>query len=171
MENKCKCYHTQPKTRYTYNQFTGRPIPHDIEVGVCWGTKETDECSCGGDETKCDFYPEVREKAKNKKREDSLVITYDNCPPDVPTLIVARKDKYDMTILNKIQGDEAFGIYHYLTGGAGLKIARKPIKIGKYGFGCPNCKDDLGLEEEDIYIYDMTPPKYCSNCGQRLDWK
>lgn len=54
------------KKRYTYNQFTGSPMLHGIEVGVCWGTRETDECSCGGDRTKCDFYPEVRAKAKNK---------------------------------------------------------------------------------------------------------
>lgn len=40
--------------------------------------------------------------------EDELIITYDNDPPDIPTLIVARKDKYDMTMLKKIQGDEAF---------------------------------------------------------------
>jgi hypothetical protein len=106
---------------------------------------------------------------------DSLIITYDNCPPDVQTLMVARADKYDMTILKKVQGDEAFGIYHYLTNGAELVLARdipkKPIEIGKYNFGCPCCNEDLGLEADDIYIYDMTPPKYCSNCGQKLDWK
>ena len=61
--SKCKCYHTQNKLRYTYDPITGSPIPHDIEIGVCWGTKECDECRCGGDESKCDFYPEVRAKA------------------------------------------------------------------------------------------------------------
>lgn len=61
--NKCDCYHTQTKRRYTYNPITGDPIGHDVEVGVCWGTKECEECSCGGNEIKCDFYPEVREKA------------------------------------------------------------------------------------------------------------
>lgn len=60
---KCDCYHIESKRRYTYNPITGDPIGHDIDVSVCWGTKETDECSCGGDRTKCDFYPEVREKA------------------------------------------------------------------------------------------------------------
>lgn len=30
---------------------------------VCTGTREQDPCSCGGDRTKCDFYPEVRAKA------------------------------------------------------------------------------------------------------------
>lgn len=61
--SKCKCYHTKNTLRYTYDPITGSPIPHDIEVGVCWGTKECDECRCGGDESKCDFYPEVRVKA------------------------------------------------------------------------------------------------------------
>ena len=32
----------------------------------CNGTRERDECSCGGDRTKCDFYPDVREKAKKE---------------------------------------------------------------------------------------------------------
>ena len=63
---KCDCYHLQPATRYTYHPLTGRPIAHDVEIGVCWGTRECDECSCGGDQTKCDFYPEVREKAKKE---------------------------------------------------------------------------------------------------------
>ena len=62
---KCTSYHLQPTTRYTYHPLSGRPIAHDIEVGVCWGTKECEQCNCGGDMTKCDFYPKVREKAKN----------------------------------------------------------------------------------------------------------
>lgn len=33
------------------------------EIGECWGTKEREECDCGGDTSKCTFYPEVREKA------------------------------------------------------------------------------------------------------------
>lgn len=80
--NKCDCYHMKPKTQYTYNQFTGKPIAHDIEVGVCWGTRECDECRCDGDETKCDFYPEVRERAKNDSwiiTEKGCVITCPNC--------------------------------------------------------------------------------------------
>ena len=51
------------------------------------------------------------------------------------------------------------------------EIPKKPIKIDKYSYGCPCCNKDLGLEEEDIYVYDMIPPKHCSNCGQKLDWE
>ena len=64
MKNKCSSYHIEKKRQYTYNTISGQRIGHDIEVGVCWGTKETDECSCGGDKTKCDFYPEVRKRGR-----------------------------------------------------------------------------------------------------------
>ena len=30
----------------------------------CLGTKEVEPCSCGGDESKCDFYPEKRKAAE-----------------------------------------------------------------------------------------------------------
>ena len=106
---------------------------------------------------------------------DCLIVTYDCCLPDAPTLCVARKKGNDFVIFKTLYDDEAFGMYHYLTGGTEIKnvkeIAKKPIEIGKYGFGCPRCNEDLGLEKEDIYVYDMTPPKYCSNCGQKLDWE
>ena len=41
------------------------------EIFVCMGTKEQDECTCGGDRTKCDFYPEVREKALRENNYES----------------------------------------------------------------------------------------------------
>ena len=33
---------------------------------LCYGTKEMEECSCGGDESKCNFYPEKRAQATQK---------------------------------------------------------------------------------------------------------
>lgn len=120
--DKCDCYHTRKKLIYTYNPITRSPIPHDIEVGVCWGTKETDECNCDGDMTQCDFYPEVRKKGIREQKESNfLIVTYDCCPPDAPTLCIARKEKEKVRVLNTIQGDQAFGMYCYLTGYAELK--------------------------------------------------
>ena len=66
-KSKCDCYHEKTNRRYTYNPITGQPIGHDIVVGVCWGTKECDECSCGGDEAKCDFYPPKKEMVGDDK--------------------------------------------------------------------------------------------------------
>jgi hypothetical protein len=59
---KCDCY------QESY-EITGWLGPYEQIRKLrkrCNGTRERDECSCGGDRTKCDFYPEVREKAKKE---------------------------------------------------------------------------------------------------------
>ena len=57
----CSSYHTKEVATPIFNQFTGNIVDYiPSEVGVCWGTRECDECKCGGDKTKCDFYPENR---------------------------------------------------------------------------------------------------------------
>ena len=48
--NKCECYNID-------SDGLGGFIPR------CNGTKEREECQCGGDKSKCDFYPEKQEKA------------------------------------------------------------------------------------------------------------
>ena len=80
--NSCGCYHKQRKRRYTFDMFTGQPIGHSVDVGVCWGTKERDECSCGGDMSKCNFYKEVRQKARQRKPDLVEVVRCKDC--DVP---------------------------------------------------------------------------------------
>ena len=107
---------------------------------------------------------------------DELIIAYDNYLSDVPALIVARKDKHDMTILKQVQGNEAFGIYHYLTGGADLKSAREiPMEhhhtvVNKCSGGekvrtsiCPNCLGCIMTVEEEF-------PRFCTWCGQAIKW-
>ncbi len=37
---------------------------YDFKESRCLGTKEMDFCTCRGDPAKCDFYEDVREKAK-----------------------------------------------------------------------------------------------------------
>lgn len=105
---------------------------------------------------------------------DSLIVTYDYCSPDMQTLCVTRQDDDGIRVLKTIQGDEALGMYYYLTGGADLihvkDIPKKVVEVGKYGFCCPKCEGDFGLEKEDIFVYDMPMPKYCEHCGQKLDW-
>ena len=58
---KCDCY-------IEVNSFN--PDPYSsliITQSRCDGTKERDECTCGGDPAKCDFYPEKREAAKKEE--------------------------------------------------------------------------------------------------------
>ena len=64
---KCDCYHERIKYRYTYDQYSGERIRHEVNTGVCYGTFECEECRCGGDKSKCDFYPKVRAEANNTK--------------------------------------------------------------------------------------------------------
>ena len=47
----CDCYHER------------RNYPHDSVIGECWGTRERDECRCGGYKELCTFYPEYRKTA------------------------------------------------------------------------------------------------------------
>lgn len=61
---KCKCYEES-------YEIVGWLGPDEVIRKLrkrCNGTRERDICSCGGDETKCDFYPEVRKKAKKKTK-------------------------------------------------------------------------------------------------------
>lgn len=51
--------------------------------GECWGTRERDECRCGGDTTKCDFYPEKRKKHNHNSYSS---------PFDRPTALAVLKD-------------------------------------------------------------------------------
>lgn len=79
---KCKYYNTRPTIEYTYNQLTGSPVAHDVEVGVCNGTKNAERCKCEGNELKCDFYPDVRKQAWDNHwvvTENGCVITCPKC--------------------------------------------------------------------------------------------
>ena len=49
------------------------------------------------------------------------------------------------------------------------QIPKKPIDAGYY-YMCPCCRYDLGVSDDDIFIYELSMPKYCSNCGCVLDW-
>ena len=59
---RCSCYHKEVIRCVD-------PATFEMEfktIGRCLGTKERCRCSCGGDEAKCDFYPERRDAAKNR---------------------------------------------------------------------------------------------------------
>ena len=97
---KCNSYHITAKKYYTYNTITGAPIAHERKVGECWGTQECDECNCGGDRRKCDFYEDVKKEALEPKfgewisvkdrlpERRTYVLCYFKYEPESPNVVV-----------------------------------------------------------------------------------
>ena len=68
MKNKCKHYTTRVAHRYAYSYLSESGMDKLwVDVGYCMGTKEQDECNCCGDETRCNFYPAIKESAIKKQ--------------------------------------------------------------------------------------------------------
>lgn len=57
---KCKCY----EETWEIKGWLGPDEVIRKRRTRCNGTKEREECSCGGYKIKCDFYPEVRKKGR-----------------------------------------------------------------------------------------------------------
>lgn len=72
MPMKCECYHTIERIKQIPNPLTGGTMRQKVDVGVCWGTREKDECTCGGDKSKCDFYPKEEEPKPFPKDNSAL---------------------------------------------------------------------------------------------------
>lgn len=87
---KCTCYHTQ----YKILGWIGPDEPLKKIVGVCYGTKEREECSCGGDPSMCTFYPKKRQLKFGKwiKVTDMLPIEED-ADEDCAILAIHKKSK------------------------------------------------------------------------------
>lgn len=87
---KCDCYHKAEKIVF----WPPDEAPMTVDTGSCWGTRERDECSCGGNRTKCDFYPEVREKAlKEQEPKFGKWISVDDRLPDIENENVRRYNR------------------------------------------------------------------------------
>lgn len=91
--NKCDYYNEQTKII----GWLGLDEIIRKTVYVCNGTREQDVCSCGGDRTKCDFYPEVRQK-ENKPMKAKIVVEGKEFPieildPELEKLIKPQKKK------------------------------------------------------------------------------
>lgn len=63
----CKCFDTRKPLKGWIDATT--PILGEA-YGVCLGTKEVDRCTCNGDESLCDFYPNVRKVARERKEKE-----------------------------------------------------------------------------------------------------
>lgn len=71
---KCKCFWTD--SWHEVRKYDGDSLPIVVKKNVCNGTKEREECTCGGDPAKCDFYPEKRNAAKKKASNAGATSVY-----------------------------------------------------------------------------------------------
>ena len=79
----CECYRAE-------RNFLGK-------VGVCFGTKERDPCSCGGDKRKCDFYPDKTITLDGKK-----VFKFMLDDEDAQIQVIKDAKKYGLAIMKPI---------------------------------------------------------------------
>ena len=91
-------------------------------------------------------------------------------------LISIRKNREDgylthLSYSGKADEQEEYTIKAYSVALNALEkqIPKKPINEECY-YICPCCRGDLGVSDDDIFIYEFSMPKYCSNCGCVLDW-
>ena len=115
--NKCTCYCTGGRILYDHMGFK----TYAESYGYCNGTKEREECSCGGDLTKCEFYPEVRERAlKEQKPKFGEWISIDDNKPKKNGYYLCWHmtskcgNKEDWQI-NKLYWEDNLWIYHHNT--------------------------------------------------------
>lgn len=66
----CKCYDTRKPLKGWIDATT--PILGEA-YGVCLGTKEVERCSCNGDESLCDFYPNIMKVARERREKEEEV--------------------------------------------------------------------------------------------------
>lgn len=59
MEN-CKCWEEKEVIMGYYHDYPMKKVKQ-----ICNGIRERKECSCDGDESKCNFYPEKRKESKS----------------------------------------------------------------------------------------------------------
>lgn len=91
MEKKCECYDTVGVYKYDASGF------YNGVIGICKGTKERDECKCGGDKSKCDFYPAIREEANELIKKvgfyDPVTVVFWN--DGTKTVVKAEGESFD----------------------------------------------------------------------------
>ena len=47
---------------------------------------------------------------------------------------------------------------------------KKPIHYDKHYYKCPTCGEDIGVDDDSLYIYEETPPHCCVKCMQVFNW-
>lgn len=76
----------------------------------------------------------------------------------------------EQAVLEQYVSDEKWKYLSIAADAIKKQIPKKPISYDKHYFICPGCREDLGKDEDAIYVYQEIPPDFCEKCGQALDW-
>lgn len=163
---KCNCY--VEDTYLTYDNVL--LTPNYKIVSRCNGTKERDVCSCGGNETKCDFYPAKRADAQARKVTDEFKAnrkyTYEETRDQF--LLALNSNAYT----NMCTCYDMKNVIETLDKQIPKKVVRDGDDESDYVY-CPCCHECIGVNEfvwEDFYYKDWKP-MHCQECGQAMIWK
>lgn len=148
--DKCNCYHEI----------------HDITE--CWGTRERDLCSCGGDEAKCDYYPEKRAAAQARKFTEKF--NGNKEMEVIKNAIHCLKVGADMAVceectLYECDHTDVEDIARVAIKALEKQIPKKPIENDYYDYACPNCGSNVVNQADNDYLFE-----HCYHCGQSLNW-
>ena len=154
----CNCY---DETEIFYNSFG---VGQSKIIQRCLGTTECDECSCGGDRAKCNFYPEVREKAKKEvsteaSEQQILCKQGENKMKDVNSIAICRdnfntKEEWHDAIKNMVVAlldNNQIMTVRYDEPGLGIAVIE--FNPNDQSFGC-HYPYWLSPEEEESVVYD-----------------
>lgn len=68
---------------------------------------------------------------------------------------------------NKCEGSIA---YNMAIKALEKQIPKRAISTYKGNYKCPTCENYIDITDDDLYVYEIEPPKCCAECGQALDW-
>ena len=152
---KCNCYHDE----------NGK--------SECWGTRERDVCSCGGDETKCDFYPEKRASAQARKVIEEFrknkEYTYEETKEQF--LNILNSNGY----IGLCESSDMKNVISALDKQIPMKVVKEEnISLHPRCYfiilhRCPNCNHII--KEYENSWFSQLKNNYCDKCGQALLWE
>lgn len=87
---KCKYYDSFIEQQLRYTKY-GDTYHEAVLCGRCTGTKETERCYCRGDESRCDFYPDIKQRAVEAKKAFLERELKQLKPEDVKRFVLAGK--------------------------------------------------------------------------------
>ena len=149
---KCDCYHESDR----YKPYSD---------GECWGTKEKDPCNCGGDKSRCEYYPEKPSLTAGDKfatepiYDLEKVLCIDNNKPTITPIVDIHK------IIDDAMEKKDRAVHIFITDNT------TSVDVIPYEGGMSRWifDRDYGTYEcSECHNTNAYPAPYCPECGEKL---